>query len=85
MSEANLQVVLASRPAPRVEESNFRLVEAPVPAPRDGECVVRVDWLSLDPYMRGRMNEGKSYAARVEVGQVMVGGTVGTMVASRHH
>ena len=84
MSEANLQVVLASRPAPRVEESNFRLVEAPVPAPRDGECVVRVDWLSLDPYMRGRMNEGKSYAARVEVGQVMVGGTVGTVVASRH-
>ena len=84
MSEKNLQVVLASRPAGAADESNFRLVESAVPAPRDGEILVRVDWLSLDPYMRGRMNEGKSYAARVELGEVMVGGTVGTVVASRH-
>ena len=69
MSEKNLQVILASRPAGRAEESNFRLVEAAVPEPRDGEVLVRVDWLSLDPYMRGRMNEGKSYAARVELGE----------------
>jgi hypothetical protein len=84
MSEMNLQVVLASRPAGKADESNFRLVESAVPAPGDGQLLVRVDWLSLDPYMRGRMNEGKSYAARVELGEVMVGGTVGTVVASRH-
>ena len=84
MSEMNLQVVLASRPSGAAAESNFRLVESAVPVPGDGELLVRVDWLSLDPYMRGRMNEGKSYAARVELGEVMVGGTVGTVVASRH-
>ncbi|HEX4942754.1 MAG TPA: NADP-dependent oxidoreductase [Usitatibacteraceae bacterium] len=84
MSEKNLQVILASRPAGTVVESDFRLAEAPLPEPRDGELLVRVDWLSLDPYMRGRMNEGKSYAARVELGEVMVGGTIGTVVASRH-
>lgn len=84
MGEVNLQVVLASRPERSAEESNFRLVESPVAQPRDGEVLVRIDWLSLDPYMRARMNEGKSYAARVELGQVMVGGTVGTVIASRH-
>jgi len=84
VNETNLQVVLESRPAQRVEESNFRFVRAPVPDPREGELLVRVDWLSLDPYMRGRMNEGKSYAARVELGDVMVGGAVGTVVSSRH-
>lgn len=84
MSEKNLQVILASRPAARAEESNFRLVESAVPGPGEGEVLVRVEWLSLDPYMRGRMNEGKSYAARVELGEVMVGGTVGSIVASRH-
>jgi len=84
VSETNLQVVLASRPGGWVEESNFRFVEAPVPVPRESEFVIRVDWLSLDPYMRGRMNEGKSYAANVGLGEVMVGGGVGTVVASRH-
>lgn len=84
MNDRNVQVVLASRPTGWVDESNFRFVEGPVPAPREGELLVRVDWLSLDPYMRGRMNEGKSYAARVELGDVMVGGTVGTVMASRH-
>ncbi len=84
MSEKNLQVVLASRPAGAAGETNFQLVESAVPVPGDGEILVRVDWLSLDPYMRGRMNEGKSYAARVELGEVMVGGAVGTVVASRH-
>lgn len=84
MSETNLQVVLASRPTGWAEEANFRFVEAPVAAPGEGEVLVRVDWLSLDPYMRGRMNEGKSYAACVEVGEVMVGGAVGTVTDSRH-
>jgi hypothetical protein len=84
VSDKNLQVVLASRPAGAADESNFRFVEAPLPEPREGELLLRVDWLSLDPYMRGRMNEGKSYAARVELGEVMVGGTIGTVVASRN-
>jgi len=84
VSEKNLKIVLASRPTGWVEESNFRLVEEAVPAPADGEVLVRVKWLSLDPYMRGRMNEGKSYAARVELGETMVGGTVGEIASSRH-
>jgi NADPH-dependent curcumin reductase len=84
MAEKNLQVVLASRPAGGVVESNFQFVESEVPAPAEGQVLVRVSWLSLDPYMRGRMNEGKSYAARVELGEVMVGGTVGVVIASRH-
>lgn len=84
MSERNLKVVLAARPEAGVRESDFRLEEAPVPQPAEGEVLVKVRWLSLDPYMRGRMNEGRSYAARVEIGDVMVGGTVGEIVASRH-
>ena len=83
MNETNLQVVLESRPAQRVEESNFRFVRGPVPDPREGELLVRVDWLSLDPYMRGRMNDAKSYAAPQPVGQVMQGGTAGEVVESR--
>ena len=84
MSEKNLRIVLASRPTGWVEPSNFRLEEAEVPRPGEGEVLVRVKWLSLDPYMRGRMNEGRSYAARVELGEVMVGGTFGEVIASRH-
>ncbi len=84
MEEKNLKVVLASRPTGQVELSHFRLVEEALPSPSEGEVLVRVKWLSLDPYMRGRMNEGKSYAARVEIGETMVGGTVGEVVASRH-
>ncbi len=80
----NLQVLLASRPAPSVEPGNFALREGPVPEPAPGQVLVRVEWLSIDPYMRGRMNEGRSYAPRVELGEVMVGTGVGTVVASRH-
>lgn len=84
MSGTNLQVLLDSRPQGVAGTANFRIVETPVPEPAEGELLIRVRWLSLDPYMRGRMNEGKSYAARVELGQVMVGGTVGEVIASRH-
>lgn len=79
----NRQVVLASRPTGWVEESNFRLEESEVPALREGEVLVRVRWLSLDPYMRGRMEEGRSYAAPQALGAVMVGGTVGEVLESR--
>jgi NADPH-dependent curcumin reductase CurA len=80
----NKRVVLASRPVGPVTESNFRVEEAPVPKPADGEVVVRNLWLSLDPYMRGRMSEAKSYVKGVDIGEVMVGQTVGEVVDSRH-
>jgi NADPH-dependent curcumin reductase CurA len=79
----NKQVLLASRPTGAVTPGNFRIVEAPVPACGEGEVLVRNEWLSLDPYMRGRMSDAKSYAASVEVGGLMVGQTVGEVVESR--
>jgi hypothetical protein len=80
----NKRVLLASRPAGWVSEDNFRIDAVPVPRPREGEVLVKNHWLSLDPYMRGRMNEGKSYAARQEIGEVMIGGTVGEVLESKH-
>ena len=59
----NMQVLLASRPTGWVEESNFNIVETPIPKPGPGELLVKNHWLSLDPYMRGRMNDAKSYTA----------------------
>ena len=79
----NRQVLLASRPQGPVTQDNFRIVETPDPRPNEGEVLVRNEWLSLDPYMRGRMSDAKSYAKSVEVGEVMVGQTVGEVVASR--
>jgi NADPH-dependent curcumin reductase CurA len=84
MAATNKQVLLASRPQGAVTPANFRIVEAPVPAPGEGEVLVRNEWLSLDPYMRGRMSDAKSYAASVEIGGLMVGQTVGEVVESRH-
>ena len=79
----NLQVVLASRPTGPVTERNFRFVESPITPPREGEVLVRNLYLSLDPYMRMRMNEGKSYAPPVGIGEVMVGSTIGEVVESK--
>ncbi|HSN21496.1 MAG TPA: NADP-dependent oxidoreductase [Usitatibacter sp.] len=84
MPALNKQVLLASRPVGRVTPENFRIAEAPIPAPGEGEVLVRNEWLSLDPYMRGRMSDAKSYAACVEVGALMVGQTVGEVLESRH-
>lgn len=84
MSRKNMQVLLAHRPRGWVQESDFRIVESDLPALQDGEVLVQNLYLSLDPYMRGRMNAGKSYAANVELGQVMVGGTVGCVVESKN-
>ena len=83
MTATNRQVLLASRPRGEVSEDNFRIVEAPIPKPREGEVLVRNEWLSLDPYMRGRMNEARSYAPSVAIGEVMVGQTAGEVVESR--
>jgi NADPH-dependent curcumin reductase CurA len=80
----NRRVLLASRPAGWVSEDNFRLEAAPVPAPAEGEVLVRNLWLSLDPYMRGRMSDAKSYVKGVDIGEVMVGQTVGEVVESKH-
>ncbi len=79
----NKQVLLASRPKGRVTEENFRIAETPLGEPGPGEVLVRNEWLSLDPYMRGRMNDVKSYVAPVQIGEVMVGQTVGSVIESR--
>jgi len=84
MAAGNKQVLLASRPQGWVAADNFRIVDASITEPDTGEVLVRNDWLSLDPYMRGRMNDVKSYAPSVQLGQVMVGQTVGEVIESRH-
>src|ERR1700681_3435821 len=83
MAALNKQVLLASRPQGAVTEDNFRIVEVPVGKPGPGEVLVKNEWLSLDPYMRGRMSDAKSYAKATEIGEVMVGQTVGEVVESR--
>ena len=84
MSETNHQILLASRPEGAVSPANFRMVEAPLPPLAEGQVRVRNHFLSLDPYMRGRMNDTKSYSAPQELDAVMIGGTVGEVVASRN-
>jgi NADPH-dependent curcumin reductase CurA len=81
----NRRILLASRPEGEPKGENFRLDAAPVPQPGEGEVLIRTKWLSLDPYMRGRMSAAKSYAKPVEVGAVMEGGTVGEIVSSRNN
>jgi NADPH-dependent curcumin reductase CurA len=78
------RIILASRPTAAATVSNFKLQEAQTPTLQEGQLLVRNEWLSLDPYMRGRMNEGRSYAAAAALGEVMVGGTAGTVVESRN-
>ncbi len=80
----NRRVLLRSRPVGEPKPTDFEIVDAPLPTPGDGEILCRTIWLSLDPYMRGRMNAVKSYSAPVELGQPMVGGTVSEVVESRH-
>ncbi|MEM7316870.1 MAG: NADP-dependent oxidoreductase [Planctomycetota bacterium] len=80
----NHQVTLAARPQGFPTEDDFRLVESPLPTLEDGQFLVRAEYLSVDPYMRGRISEAKSYAEPVEIGAVMVGESVGTVIESRH-
>jgi len=80
----NRRVLLASRPTGWVSEANFRIEEAPLPVPGEGEVLVKNLWLSLDPYMRGRMSDAKSYVKGVDIGEVMVGQTVGEVVESNN-
>ena len=84
MTEQNLQILLASRPVGHPSPDNFEFVQTPIPSPGEGQVLLKIRYLSLDPYMRGRMSAAKSYAASVEIGQVMEGGTVAEVLESRH-
>jgi NADPH-dependent curcumin reductase CurA len=84
VTEQNLQILLASRPVGRPSADNFEFVQTPIPSPGEGQVLLKIRYLSLDPYMRGRMSAAKSYAASVEIGQVMEGGTVAEVLESRH-
>jgi NADPH-dependent curcumin reductase len=83
MTLMNRRFVLASRPTAAPREDNFRLETAAVPEPGPGQVLVRHHFLSLDPYMRGRMSDQKSYATPQPLDEVMIGGTVGEVVASK--
>src|ERR1700742_4053652 len=83
MSQAK-RVILASRPVGEPKASDFRIEEFAAPTPGDGQVLLRTIWLSLDPYMRGRMSDGPSYATPVPVGGVMEGGTVSEVMASNN-
>jgi NADPH-dependent curcumin reductase len=83
LTRRNRRVVLAARPKGEPQDTDFRLEQVPVPQPADHQVLLRILYLSLDPYMRGRMNEGPSYAPPVPIGEVMEGGTVAKVIASR--
>ena len=80
---SNQQILLDNRPTAEALASNFKLVTGETPPLQDGEVLVRHHFLSLDPYMRGRMNDAKSYTAPQALGEVMGGGTVGEVMESR--
>ncbi|SAK61039.1 alcohol dehydrogenase [Caballeronia calidae] len=83
-AQINRQILLVSRPEGEASVSNFKLVETPLAPLQDGEVRVRNHYLSLDPYMRGRMSDAKSYAAPQPLDEVMIGGTVGVVSESRN-
>ncbi|HUI72877.1 MAG TPA: NADP-dependent oxidoreductase [Spirochaetia bacterium] len=84
MPVRNKQWLLESRPSGQARESDFRLREADLSALHDGQVLVKVHYLSLDPYMRGRMNDARSYATPQPLGEVMIGGTVGEILESKN-
>ena len=84
MTSVSRALVLEDYPSGAPEARHFRLVETPVPEPAEGEVLVRSIYLSVDPYMRGRLRPGPSYAEPQKIGEVMVGETVGEIIASRN-
>src|ERR1700736_26636 len=78
------QIVLAARPKGRPQLTDFRLEEAAIPTPAAGQLLLEVQYLSLDPYMRGRMDDRKSYATPLQLGDVMTGEAVARVLASNH-
>ncbi|MCW2968259.1 MAG: putative NADP-dependent oxidoreductase, partial [Solirubrobacteraceae bacterium] len=83
MAPLNQQFRLATRPQGMVTRENFELVEEPAPEPADGQALVEIEYLSLDPAMRGWMNDGRSYVPPVGIGEVMRAGGAGRVVASK--
>ena len=83
-TQKNHQILLASRPVGEPTDDNFKYVESSIPSPGDNEVLLRAVYLSLDPYMRGRMSDAKSYAEPVAIGDVMEGGVVAQVVESKH-
>ena len=79
----NRQILLANRPVGMPKASDFRLEESSIPTPAGGQVLCKTLYLSLDPYMRGRMSPSKSYAPSVEINEVMTGGTVGEVIESK--
>src|SRR5579872_4004975 len=84
MPQKNKRITLAARPHGMPKESDFKLVESPAPAPGPGEILVRIIYISVDPYMRGRMNDVKSYAPPVQIGEIMGAGAVGQVEVSEN-
>ena len=84
MAIINRQILLAARPSGYPKDTDFKLVSADAPTPKENEFLIRALYWSVDPYMRGRMNDVKSYAAPVQLGEVMPGGAVGRVVESHH-
>jgi len=84
MAEMNRQFIVNSRPKGEIEDDTFKLIERPIPEPGEGEFLARALYLSVDPYMRGRLREGKSYVPPVAIGDVMTGGVVAQVVKSKH-
>ena len=80
----NRRILLAARPEGVPQSNDFSMISEPIPDPGEGEIISRTIYLSLDPYMRGRMNAGKSYAAAVEIGETMCGGTVSQVLKSNN-
>lgn len=84
MNATNKQVLLAARPDGWVKKSDFSIVETPIPAPGDGQVLLKNLYLSLDPYMRGAMNEKRAYGRPLQIGDVMLGETISEVVESRN-
>ena len=84
MSRTNRQITLVARPSGYPKLSDFKLLTPPVPTPQEGQILVQTLYLSVDPYMRGRMNAGRSYAPGVQIDAVMTGGIVGKVIDSKN-
>src|SRR5260370_39208573 len=84
MMDIHSQIALASRPTGTPTSKNFRVETGPIPAAADGQVLLRTKYLSLDPHMRGRMNDAKSYATPVSIGGIMEGEVVAEVLKSRH-
>src|SRR5579872_2195248 len=83
-SHMNTRVLLARRPEGEPKPDDFKIAQEPIPSPAGGEVLLRTKFLSLDPYMRGRMSAAKSYAKPVEIGEAMVGGTISEVTESKN-